>query len=167
MQAILSNQTINKWATDFMTEWNDICSKNQRFRLKRIVGPVISNIRSRYKHAHKRLILLDYDGTLTAIRNRPEDAKPDPELIELLQQLAEDKKNHIVINSGRDHLTLEKWLGQLPISFAAEHGAFYKENGKWNKNIQSTEWSPSLLSTLKLFVSLIPQHYNLTLFISS
>ena len=70
---------------------------------------------------------------MTAIRNRPEDAKPDPELIELLQQLAEDKKNHIVINSGRDHLTLEKWLGQLPISFAAEHGAFYKENGKWNK----------------------------------
>lgn len=159
MQAILSNQTINKWAADFMTEWNDICSKNQRFRLKRIVGPVISDIRSRYKHAHKRLILLDYDGTLTAIRNRPEDAKPDPELIELLQQLAEDKKNHIVINSGRDHLTLEKWLGQLPISFAAEHGAFYKENGKWNKNIQSTEWSPSLLSTLKLFVSNPPRSH--------
>ena len=34
MQAILSNQTINKWAADFMTEWNDICSKNQRFRIR-------------------------------------------------------------------------------------------------------------------------------------
>ena len=125
MQAILSNQTINKWATDFMTEWNDICSKNQRFRLKRIVGPVISDIVSRYKHAHNRLILLDYHGPLTALPNLPEDAKSDPELIELLQQLAEDKKNHIVINSGRDHLTLEKWLGQLPITLAAEHVAFY------------------------------------------
>ena len=159
MQAILSNQTINKWAADFMTEWNDICSKNQRFRLKRIVGPVISDIRSRYKHAHKRLILLDYDGTLTAIRNRPEDAKPDPELIELLQQLAEDKKNHIVINSGRDHLTLEKWLGNLPIAMAAEHGAFYKENGIWHKNINKAEWSSGLVSILKLFVEKTPRSH--------
>ncbi len=36
-------------------------------------------------------------------------------------------RNHVTINSGRDHYTLEKWLGDLPLSFAAEHGAFYKE----------------------------------------
>ena len=36
-----------------------------------------------------------------------------------------------------------------PLSFAAEHGAFYKENGVWHKNVHGQEWSPGLLSILK------------------
>lgn len=45
------------------------------------------------------------------------------------------------------------------ISFAAEHGAFYKENGVWHKNVHAQEWSPGLLSILKLFVSKTPRSH--------
>ena len=55
----------------------------------------------------------------------------------------------------RTHVTLEKWLGNLPIAMAAEHGAFYKENGIWHKNINKAEWSSGLVSILKLFVEKI------------
>lgn len=156
MQAIISVQTVDKWAADFIHELEDACAKNEQFRQKRLSAAVIASLRLRYAQADRRLILLDYDGTLAALKPRPEDAKPTPELIALLQQLAADPANHVVINSGRDHYTLEKWLGNLPVSFAAEHGAFYKENGVWHKNTRKMDWGNGLLAILRLFVSKTP-----------
>ena len=128
-------------------------------RKKRIVAATIAQIKLKYNQAKQRLILLDYDGTLTALKPRPEDAQPTPELISILQQLASDPANHIVINSGRDHFTLEKWLGSLPVSMAAEHGAFYKENGVLHKNIKKKEWGAGILSILQMFVDRTPRSH--------
>ena len=51
---------------------------------------------------------------------------------------------------------MEKWLGNLPVSFAAEHGAFYKEHGVWHNNMKKMDWENGLLSILRLFVSKTP-----------
>ena len=40
-------------------------------------------------------------------------AKPDGELTGLLRRLASDRKNSVVITSGRDRRTLEAWLGEI------------------------------------------------------
>lgn len=156
MQAILSFQTVDKWASDFVGELNEICRKNDDFRRKRITSSDMAAIKYRYDQSRKRLILLDYDGTLAALKPRPEDAKPTPELLILLENLANDSSNRVVINSGRDHLTLDNWLGKLSVSFAAEHGAFYKENGVWHNHTNPAEWSAGLLSILRLFVKKTP-----------
>lgn len=156
MQAIISVRTVDKWAADFMHELGDTCRKNEHFRQKRLSAATLAALRLRYAQAGRRLILLDYDGTLAALKPRPEAAAPTPELLALLRQLADDPANHVVINSGRDHYTLEKWLGNLPVSFAAEHGAFYKENGVWHKNAQKMDWGNGLLAILRLFVSKTP-----------
>ena len=42
---------------------------------------------------------------------------------------------------------------------AAEHGAFYKENGIWHKNINKAEWSSGLVSISKLFVEKTPRSH--------
>lgn len=159
MQAIISVQTVNKWAADFVSEWREAACKNQRMRLKKIGPQQLEEIKQQYVHARKRLILLDYDGTLAAFHGHPEEASPTPELLDTLRQLAADPLNHVVINSGRDHFTLEKWLGKLPVSLAAEHGAFYKEDGAWHKNVRAPEWSAGLVSILKLFVSKTPHSH--------
>lgn len=159
MQKIISVQTVNKWAADFMNGWNDTCRKNTDFHQKRMSARIVGSIRQQYHQARQRLILLDYDGTLAAIRLRPEDARPTPELIATLRKLALDPANHVVVNSGRDHSTLEKWLGNLPVSLAAEHGAFYKESGVWHENVQHMVWSAGLLSVLKLFVNKTPHSH--------
>ena len=156
MQAILSVQTVNKWAADFMREWRQAAEKNKRLQKKKISAQDQNEIKTLYDQAKKRLILLDYDGTLTAFKNHPEDAAPTPALRDLLQRFCSDSRNHVTINSGRDHYTLEKWLGDLPLSFAAEHGAFYKEKGAWHKNIGNREWDSELLFILNLFVSKTP-----------
>lgn len=125
MQAILSVQTVNKWAADFMEEWKNVVDKNQYLSGKLLSTNLLKQIKALYTQARSRLILLDYDGTLVGFQKRPEDAVPTPEVIQVLKDLTSDPANHVVINSGRDHQTLEKWLGGLPISFAAEHGAYY------------------------------------------
>jgi len=43
----------------------------------------------------------------------------------------------VVINSGRDAEFLDKWFSGLNLNLAAEHGAFFKENGKWHENIST------------------------------
>ena len=159
MQAIISVQTVNKWAADFVNEWQEAARKNKTMLLKKIGPQNLAEIKRQYSHAKKRLILLDYDGTLAAFRENPKDASPTPQLLDILQKLADDPLNHVVINSGRDHITLEKWLGRLPVSFAAEHGAFYKEHDVWHKNVHTQEWSPGLMSILKLFVSKTPHSH--------
>lgn len=159
MQAVISTQTVDKWAADFVSEMEDTYGKNEELRRKKLSASAIASIRMKYGQATRRLILLDYDGTLAALKPRPEEAAPTPELMALLQQLASDPQNKVVINSGRDHRTLEQWLGQLPVAMAAEHGAFYKEDGTWHKNACRIEWGAGLLSILHLFVSKTPHSH--------
>lgn len=159
MQAVISTQTVDKWAADFVSEMKDTYGKNEELRRKRLSVSASVSIKVNYNRAGKRLILLDYDGTLAAIRQRPEEAAPTPELLDLLQLLASDPRNKVVINSGRDHLTLERWLGHLPVSMAAEHGAFYKEEGAWHKNSAQVEWGAGLLSILNMFVNKTPHSH--------
>ena len=50
----------------------------------------MQEIQHQYLHAKKRLILLDYDGTLVPFQKRPEDASPTPQLLDTLQKLTAD-----------------------------------------------------------------------------
>jgi len=156
MQKVLSKQTVNKWAADFVRELEDVHQKNLNFQQKKISTNMQRNIREKYLSASKRLLLLDYDGTLVGIKKRPEQALPTEQLINILKNLALDPANCIVINSGRDYKTLEAWLGKLPIAMAAEHGAFYKTKGVWHNNLETICWDDKLLETLSLFVDRTP-----------
>lgn len=97
-----------------------------------------------FVNAQNRLILLDYDGTLTPLVPRPEQAKPSGELKRLLKDLS--SKARVVIISGRDHRVLDDWLGDLPIDFAAEHGLFLRQNGgEWQAMRDTGEgWKKSI-----------------------
>lgn len=149
MQAVVSRQTIEKWAGDFITELTTIGSRNKELNKKMLYPQKENIIKSRYEKADSRLILLDYDGTLMAFKSRPEDAYPDEYLLGLLTRLSEDKRNNVVISSGRDHNTLEQWFGKLNIGLAAEHGAFYKENGEWFENVHKEIWDEEILEIFR------------------
>jgi trehalose 6-phosphate synthase/phosphatase len=82
-------------------------------------------------------------------------ASPTNELLKLLKQLSEDPKNDVVIVSGRDAQTLEQWLGHLPVSLVAEHGAAVKyKNGEWHiQATMATEWKDKIKPLMQLFVN--------------
>ena len=137
MRQTISKQTVNKWAHDFTTELASIKEINILLHNKIIGDDSLKEIQELYKKATKRLIILDYDGTLVPIVKNPELAIPDKQLIETLKLLEADKRNHLVISSGRDAAFLDKCFSELNLNLAAEHGAFFKEQGKWHENIRT------------------------------
>ena len=137
MQKTVSRQTVNKWAQDFVGELDVFKTKNISLQDKKIGKEALKQIKVLYKKGRKRLLILDYDGTLVPLVKQPELAIPEEKLIQTLKSLAADKRNTVVISSGRDTDFLDKWFGELGIELAAEHGAFYKDNGEWKENEQT------------------------------
>ncbi|MBK5196481.1 MAG: bifunctional alpha,alpha-trehalose-phosphate synthase (UDP-forming)/trehalose-phosphatase, partial [Proteiniphilum sp.] len=160
MQKKISTQTVKKWANDFVNELQSIKTQNKEI-LQKIVGKrQLTQIKSAYDEAASRLILLDYDGTLAPFVKNPEDAVPSPQLLELLQQMSADKKNKVVINSGRNHQILDKWFEGSELDFAAEHGIFYKDNGKWNKNImEKVAWDDEIIDIIQHTIDKTPRSH--------
>lgn len=156
MQNILSHNTVKKWATDFVTQLIEVCNKNLLLNKKEITESNYQPIRDTYRNASQRLLVCDYDGTLTEFKDNPDEAYPNENILNFLQQLASDKKNHIVISSGRDRKTLERWFGKLNISMAAEHGVAYKENGVWHNFIDDMNWDKEILDIMQTFVDKTP-----------
>ncbi len=134
MQQVISAQNVNKWALNFINDLIDSKEKRIINLAKNLDKSAFIEISQNYSEAENRLIVLDYDGTLVPLVKDPDLSVPSDKLLKVLNRLANNKKNKIVINSGRDPETLDKWFGNLNIDFAAEHGAFYKESGKWIQN---------------------------------
>lgn len=94
----------------------------------------LTTVKSAFKSANKRLMMFDYDGTLTPIVKTPSMAVPSALLLSTLERLAEDPNNLIYIISGRDAEFLMLHLGHIKnLGFSAEHGGFLKEpnTDKW------------------------------------
>lgn len=152
MQKVISIHTVKKWASDFLEELIEVCDKNRSLNKKEIDENKRKEINKAYTKASHRLLVLDYDGTLVEFQNDPDEAYPDENLLTMLKCLSSDKANHVIISSGRDRFTLDKWFGHLDIDMAAEHGAAYKEHGKWHGYIKQFEWDDEILRILEAFV---------------
>jgi len=157
MQEIISFQTVGQWARDFVKELRQVRKHNVELEEKIVEKNNFETIKEIYGNSRKRLILLDYDGTLVSFHKDPLQAYPSEELLSLLSALQNDEKNQVVITSGRDRHILEKWLGELNISMAAEHGAFFKENGKWYKNAPDIKWDDEILDIIHNTVKRTPR----------
>ena len=158
MQKRISTQTVKKWANDFVKELLCIRKQNNEISQKTIGKRQLTQIKKEYDRACARLILLDYDGTLSPFVKNPEDAVPSKELLNLLKRMTADKKNKVVINSGRNRQVLDNWFKGLDLGFAAEHGAFFKENDKWHKNVQEKiTWDDEILRIVEHTIDKTPR----------
>ncbi len=160
MQKKISRDNVKKWANDFVIELQSIKAQNKDI-LQKIVGKrQLNQIKSAYDEASSRLLLLDYDGTLSPFVENPENAVPSERLLEMLQSMIGDEKNKVVINSGRNHQILDKWFEGLNLDFAAEHGIFYKENGKWQKNLhEEVVWDDEIIEIIQHTIDKTPRSY--------
>ena len=156
MQEIISTQHIGQWAKDFVDELIDVKNRNRELQKKVIRQTHFNEIKKKYDCAGKRLIILDYDGTLSPFHNNPAKAYPTADILALLEKLCSDSSNKVVISSGRDKQTLDKWLGHLSLGLAAEHGISYKENGIWHDYTQKIEWDAEIMDIMKHAVKKTP-----------
>jgi trehalose 6-phosphate synthase/phosphatase len=160
MRRRLGRYDTMRWARDFIQALGSQ-RLARRMRLpRRLTGDMLGELLKEYRQASRRLLLLDYDGTLVPFASTPAGAEPDPELLQLLKLLAEDEKNSLVAISGRDADTLQRWLGGIGIDLVAEHGANIRLAGKeeWENMVQGVEegWKQKLQPVFEVFVDRTP-----------
>ncbi len=158
MQKSLQRYNIHHWVNMFMERLEEVKATQQGLSTKYLDKNTIDSTRKAIKEANKTLFFLDYDGTLVKFSDIPQKATPDKNLVDLLADLSKNENYQIVIISGRDKDTLEKWLGHLNLDFIGEHGVWLKERGSNWRTITklSGDWKKEIRSVLELYVDRTP-----------
>ncbi len=162
MKARLRRYNLKGWAGHFLDSLSAIISHQRDLVARTVTSGVKSAILGDYSKAGRRLILLDYDGTLVPYRDKPSQGRPDRAVKETLAALSSDERNEVVVASGRDKGTLQEWLGDLNVGLIAEHGVWLREKqGDWNM-IESLEndWKEEVRPYLELYVDRTPGSFQ-------
>lgn len=158
MQLSLSKHTVQDWAQGFIETLQQPVPGTPT--ITRTLNAKLQNVLLEdYKLSNRRLIFIDYDGTVVPFTKNYKDAEPPKEVINVLRKLGANKRNAVVVISGRSPEDLQKWFGDLPLNLVAEHGAAIRKNG--NKRWQTiervdTEWKKIILPALQKYVDLAP-----------
>jgi trehalose 6-phosphate synthase/phosphatase len=158
MQALVKRYNVFSWTRLFMNQLAYTKMKQHTLATEMLTPEATTQLLTDFRGASQRLILLDYDGTLVGFHPNPQRAEPDQELRQLLQALTELPNTRVVIISGRDRQTLEKWLGHLSVDFIAEHGVWLRTaGGDWQLFGQlRADWKRDLRPVLELYVARTP-----------
>jgi trehalose 6-phosphate synthase/phosphatase len=161
LQKRLQRYNVTRWAQDFMDGLSAAKKLQQERNARKLVARIRKNLIDHYAKSAYRLILLDYDGTLVPFRERPQKARPDTELLTLLQALTQHPQNEVVIISGRSKGTLDQWFGDLTVDLVGEHGAWIKEKERVWQIIEplKKEWKEQIKPTLELYVDRTPASF--------
>jgi trehalose 6-phosphate synthase/phosphatase len=158
MQERLCRYDVTRWSNDFLNALSTIKQTQLKLSIRKLTQSARKKLISDYLKSEKRLLLLDYDGTLVAFKARPTQAGPDDEIIDLLRKLSSDPKNKVVIISGRDKNTLEEWLKNLTVDLVAEHGAWIMQQGSNWQGVEhhSNAWKNSIKPILEIYSDRTP-----------
>lgn len=101
-----------------------------------------------YDKSRRRLILLDYEGTLpttsqSLVEYQSKGLSPSPKILNVLDHLTKDKRNTIFIVTGREAKLVSEWFSSVPdLGLASEHGFLYrystysKAKDNWEKMLK-------------------------------
>ncbi|WP_018969530.1 bifunctional alpha,alpha-trehalose-phosphate synthase (UDP-forming)/trehalose-phosphatase [Rubritalea marina] len=123
--ARLEYNDARNWANRYIKELKATTGKPQNDKineLKRLLKACKDTL-SEKQHLN---LFLDYDGTLRAFTNRPEDATPSLQLLADLQAITANPQIDVTIVSGRAQSFLNQHFAHLPVNLVAEHGAASK-----------------------------------------
>ena len=160
----VSRNDVFTWGERFVKNTVEAAANREKFAAGRPRRLPRTEFLSAYQTASKRLILLDYDGTLVPYAQRAKDAIPTPELKTLIRDVAADERNSTVIVSGRAKADLERWFGKIPnLWLAAEHGAVLRHPGssEWDSSHPNVpdNWKSEVYEVLEHFADRTPGSY--------
>ena len=149
------------WGERFLASLEDAVSSRGRYIDTQPKKLQPGEIRDAYLKAARRLVVLDYDGTLVPFAKHPQQAVPSQAVLDLLTALARDFKNRVALISGRSAENLGRWFGKVPqLWLVAEHGAEIKmqSDSKWEslRPQAPTDWKPTVMPILEHFVDRTP-----------
>ncbi|MFD2784506.1 bifunctional alpha,alpha-trehalose-phosphate synthase (UDP-forming)/trehalose-phosphatase [Hymenobacter rubripertinctus] len=155
MQKLVGQYNVFAWTKLFMDRLAFSKHRQHTLDTEMLTPALTEQLLTDYRAADRRLLLLDYDGTLSPFHDDPQQAGPDEELLLLLRALTDIPENRVVIISGRDRTTLEAWLGHLPVDFILEHGVWLRPQGEEWRLFQAlnNDWRDEIRTILDLYVA--------------
>ena len=155
MQNRIQSYDVMKWAEDFITQLIEQKNMQKKLTIKEITPLIEIDLQQKYYGSNRRLLLLDYDGTLSPLAKLPHLAAPNEDILNLLLMLSADIRNEVVVISGRGMNVLEKWFCNIPLSLVAEHGAFVKNfSESWRQTVSvNADWKEAVQPIFNLFTN--------------
>ncbi len=158
MQGRLKRYDVRRWTRDFLEKLGQTKDIQRKLEERKIGNVVRKSMEKSYGASGKRLFLLDYDGTLVSLAGHPGKALPDEEILGIIRKLSEDPRNEVVIVSGRERETLDRWFGGFGVGLVAEHGVWIKKKGgSWKLSEPLTkEWKEDIRPVIEQYVDRTP-----------
>ncbi|ROT37835.1 trehalose-phosphatase [Sodiomyces alkalinus F11] len=155
----VKTRNVQSWIDHLLNRLVHVLSKEKNTRTIPLLDRAL--LLQTYRDAKKRLIMFDYDGTLTPIVREPSAATPSESLLQTLTALASDPTNAVWIISGRDQEFLSRHLGHIStLGFSAEHGSFMKEPGseKWINLADKFDmgWQAEVIDVFQKYTDRVP-----------
>lgn len=140
MQKRLSQYTVGRWADDFIDQLGKLKELQHAQSDKLIDKSKEERIIRSFRKSTRRLIMLDYDGTITNLVStyNPKQSRPSEEVISLLKDLTALENTILCVVSGRPRKVLDTWFKGIPMAMSAEHGMWIKSDGEWSR--QQISW---------------------------
>ncbi len=162
IQRRLRRYSVERWASEFMRGLKDINAMQHKYASKLINENAIKQIQRSFENSEKRILFLDYNGTLVYSEKSGEYATPDTELYQVLDKFARDKTVDIVLMSSRDKDILEQWFGRHDFLLFAEHGMWKKTRDKrWHQTRKqlTNDWKNDIRPVIESYVDRTPGSY--------
>lgn len=158
LQERLQRYNVQRWASDFMSSLHSTESLKNNYLAKKINSQIQIHIQNQYSKAKKRILFLDYDGTLVSFKNKPSAAIPDKELYTILDTFADDPKNELVLISGRDKDFFTQHFSGRKYSLITEHGVWLKKPDTEWKLLEpvDTKWKDTIRNQMQFYVDRTP-----------
>ncbi len=158
LQKRLERYNVEKWANDFMTSLQLQKQKDHSYKSRRLSSDLIQKVTESYEKSNKRLLFIDYDGTLAGFHGDPQKANPDPEMYDLLDRLAAQENTDMYLISGRDKETFTTWFLPKKYNMIVEHGVWISENGEEFRMLENVkkDWMEKIHPVLDSFVDRTP-----------
>ena len=158
LQNRLKRYNVEVWANEFMQ-----ALKGQRKGIDTNVSqkmnmPILESVLEKYRSAKRRLLFLDYDGTLTGFHKDPQKASPDDALYQILDGLHHQEGTTLFLISGRDKQTFTKWFLHKKYNMIVEHGVWISRGGEDFKLLEKVkgDWMEKIMPVLESFVDRTP-----------
>ena len=153
------NTALN-WSVTFIECLRHIKTRQTTIQSHSFNQRAAHKVQTAYQSARKRLLLFDYNGTLVPVPKDGRTKPPPPALLELLQQLASVRQNHVAIITDNSRTLIDNWFHKHPVDLIACSDAAFRHDGKWSEDPQlATAWQEDARPILERYVIRTPGSY--------
>lgn len=154
MQKRLRKYDVIRWAGDFVYQLVHMSD----LQVRQNQMPSREHLLENFTKAHRRLLLIDYDAAFSKSNNGNHKASPAESVMEILQKLAADQRNTLVMVSGTERAMMDFWFRNLRAGIVAENGMWLRESGReWHAiGSHDRSWKSSLIPVLQQYAGRIP-----------